>query len=376
MLDTQNIKSILVIKLRNIGDVLLTSPVFANLRDHFPAARLCALVNSGTEEMLTDNPVLDQVYVYERSIKNTPFLSRLTKELLFLRKIREQHFDLVINLTEGDRGAVVALASGARYKVGVRANGRGFLGKDRIFSTVVAPLPAGSHTVDRNLALLEAAGIPIGTKEVSFHFPQATRDKIAQRLVDVGLKADGYFHAHVTSRWMFKTMPPVKAARFLDDLAEGSGLPCLLTSSPDAKELAYLDELRRHTGTTLVHFSDLTLKELGAVTAMARFFAGVDSAPMHMAAALGIPVLGVFGPSSVQAWGPWNNAPDRAAYAVDRGVQVNGRHVVLQSGQQCVPCHRDGCKGSKVSDCLNFDTATLQGTAALFLENMRATAEA
>ena len=143
--------------MRNIGDVLLVSPVFANLREHYPDARICALVNSGTEAMLTDNPSIDHIYVYQRAIKDTPFMSRMANELMFLKKLRAEHFDLVINMTEGDRGAVVALLSGAGYKVGVKSYGRGFRGKDKIFNQVVPHPAQGTHTVEQNLELLEAA---------------------------------------------------------------------------------------------------------------------------------------------------------------------------------------------------------------------------
>jgi len=119
--------------MRNIGDVLLTTPVFTNLRGYYPDAHICALVNSGNEEMLTDNPDINQVYVYERSIKNAPFIRRMINELLFLYRIRAEHFDMVINLTDGDRGAVVALTTGAPYRVGIKSNGRGFFGEAMIW---------------------------------------------------------------------------------------------------------------------------------------------------------------------------------------------------------------------------------------------------
>ena len=213
LLDKRTIKSILVIKMRNIGDVLLTAPVFSNLREYYPDARICALVNSGTEEMLTENPSIDHVYVYERTIKTAPIIRRIADELLFLKKLRAEHFDLVINLTEGDRGAVVALMSGAGYKIGVKSYGRGFRGKDNIFNLVVPPSHAkGAHTVEQNLELLKAAGIPIVRKRVSYHFPESVRTEVEKKLAGAGIKPGGYFHAHVVSRWMFKSMPAPIAA--------------------------------------------------------------------------------------------------------------------------------------------------------------------
>jgi heptosyltransferase-3 len=362
--------------MRNIGDVLLTSPVFANLKEYFPNAKICALVNSGTEEMLTDNPVIDKVYIYERKMKDTPFIQRLINELQFLKKLKAEQFDLVLNLTEGDRGALVALTSGAKYRVGVKSFGRGFFGKDKIFNKLVVPSSVAFHTVEQNLQLLDAAEIPVVNKVVSFHIQNKIVEDTKNRLADIGMKPGEYFHAHVTSRWMFKTMPPATAAMLLNLLSKQSGLPCLLTASPEQKELDYLTKLQQHTVANIPLFSDLQLKGVGAVSNMSRFFVGVDSAPMHIAAALNIPVLGIFGPSSAQNWGPWNNDLSSSPYNAERGIQINEKHIVLQSGMECVPCHRDGCNGSKVSDCLNFNQETLEHVVSLFLKNIRVKANA
>lgn len=365
----RSIKSILVIKMRNIGDVLLTAPVFANLREYYPDARICALVNSGTQEMLTDNPSIDHVYVYERAIKSSPLIIRLTNELLFLKKLRTEHFDLVINLTEGDRGAVVALMSGAGYRVGVKSYGRGFRGKDKVFNRVV-PLPAeGTHTVEQNLELLEAAGVPVVHKKVSFHFPDSVQTDVDKQLADAGIRSGGFFHAHVVSRWMFKSMPAATAAMLIDMLAEKSGLSAVLTAAPVDKELAYLQLVKQACRSNPVDLSgSLTLKQMGALSSRAAFFVGVDSAPMHIAAALDVPVLAVFGPSSVTSWGPWDNSQNVNPYLQSRGIQTTGRHMVLQSAMPCVPCHRDGCNGSKKSDCLDFNAEELDHAATTFVE--------
>lgn len=357
--------------MRNIGDVLLMTPLFANLREHFPQARISALVNSGTESMLTGNPSIDQVFVYDRTSKSAPLFLRLKKEAELLARLRRERFDLVLNMTDGDRGALAALVSGARVRIGMDAAGRGLIGKNLIFSALVPRPEPALHTVDVDLRMLEAIGLPALHKRVSFHFSDQDADSARSRLKAAGLEPGRYFLAHCTSRWMFKTMPPAIAARLLDLLSERSGMRFLLTSSPEQKELDYLNELKRHCRSREIpHFSDQSLKELGALISMARFFAGVDSAPMHMAAALDVPVLGVFGPSSARTWGPWNNQLGVNSYTAERGVQFNGKHVVLQSARECVPCHRDGCNGSKKSDCLDFQPEQLEAIVTEFLKRI------
>jgi heptosyltransferase-3 len=223
--------------------------------------------------------------------------------------------------------------------------------------------------VEQNLEYLKVLGIQPVTTQVSFHFSDADAESARLRLSGAGLEPGRFFQAHVTSRWMFKTMPAATAARMLDMLRERSGLPFLLTVAPEPKERTYLEEVQRHlsTGPAPVA-SDLRLKELGALTSMARFFAGVDSAPMHIAAALDVPVLGVFGPSSPLVWGPWDNWLGCNPYHANRGIQQSGRHTVLQSAAACVPCLRDGCNGSKRSDCLDFPLEQLKGLVDDFVK--------
>jgi heptosyltransferase-3 len=367
LFDKSGIQSILVIKLRNIGDVLLTSPVFANLRICYPQARICALVNSGTDAMLTDNPDIDHVYAYQRAIKKAPFIQRITNELRFLAKIRRERFDLVINMTEGDRGAIVALTSGAAFKVGVTAYGRGFRGKDRVFDMLLDPLPEEFHTVDQNLAFLNALDIPVVHKRVSFHFDEQTRNAVRTRLQQAGLVPGEYFHAHVTSRWMFKTPSPATMAAILDRLTELTGLPGVVETAPVPKEIEYLERVIAACCHTPVNLGDVPLKQLGALSGMARFFVGVDSAPMHIAAAMDVPVLALFGPLPARTWGPWDNSRMNSPYGEPRGIQTTGKHMVIQSSMPCVPCHRDGCNGSKKSDCLDFSQEMIMSVCDKFL---------
>ena len=144
---------------------------------------------------------------------------------------------------------------------------------------------------------------------------------------------------HPGSRWLFKCWPAEATAALIDRIV-ADGLPVVVTGAPDERErtlvAATLAALAPETRARVVDLTGtLTLSELAALTASARAFAGVDSAPMHIAAAMGTPTLALFGPSSEQAWGPW---------------QVP--HEVVTSAHSCRPCGLDGCGGGKVSECL------------------------
>lgn len=367
-----NIRNILVIKLRNIGDVLLSTPVFSNLKFSFPDSRLCALVNSGTEEMLLNNPDINNIYIFDRKIKNKPLLKKVWSQLQLLSKIRNEHFDLVINLTEGDRGAIVAAVSGARIRIGLDSLGKGMAGKNHIFNNLISRPDQKLHTVEQNLTFLNPLSIPVVSKRTSFFIDDNSLQYSCSLLSESGLYNGRFIHAHLTSRWMFKTMPPERAAFLVDEMANSAALPVVFTSSQEKKEISYLNEVLNFTKSRYHDFSgELTLKQLGALSSQASFFIGVDSAPMHIAAALNVPVFGVFGPSSAVQWGPWDNELSDNPYIEKRGIQQTENHFVLQSEGDCVPCHRDGCNGSKVSACLDFADDVLKKAVSDFITKLR-----
>ncbi len=97
-----------------------------------------------------------------------------------------------------------------------------------------------------------------------------------------------------------------------------------------------------------------TIKQLGAVSGASDLFFGVDSAPMHIAAAVSTPVIALFGPSGTFNWGPWDNKISNSMnpYQKRNGIQAFGMHTVMQRDWECIPCGKDGCKGTKISRCL------------------------
>jgi heptosyltransferase-3 len=176
---------------------------------------------------------------------------------------------------------------------------------------------------------------------------------VAELLARHGLAQGGFVHVHPASRWTFKCWPADRVAALCDALA-AKGWPIVLTSAPDAKEKALIADVRAardkvallcttfgsSSAPTLDLSGQLSLKELAALTAQARLFVGVDSAPMHIAAAMGTPVVAIFGPSGDREWGPWGE------------FGKNRHRVVASMTHPCRPCGLAGCNDSKVSDCL------------------------
>ncbi|MEK6656830.1 MAG: putative lipopolysaccharide heptosyltransferase III [Nitrospirota bacterium] len=358
-----DVKKILIIKLRHIGDVLLAVPTIRALKENFPDANISALVNKGTEEMLCDNPLLDEIIVYNRNIKGLPISQKIKGEINFISGLRKMEFDLVVDLTSGDRPAILSFLSGARYRIGNNPKGKGFLGKRLAYTHLSNVEQKRRHTVEYNLDIVRGFGIDTKDKTVDFYFNTEDEQYIDNFLKKNKVsKKDILVHVHPTSRWLFKTWNDKSMAEIIDYLQIKKKTRVIITSSPEKKEFDKAKKiLELCKSKPLQLIGKTTLKQLGALSKRADLFFGVDSAPMHIAAAVDTPVIALFGPSGAFHWGPWNNRfkgqgsrvqGQEKPYPKQNGVQCMGKHTVIQKDWDCIPCGKDGCEGSKISDCL------------------------
>ena len=369
------VKNILVIKLRHIGDVLLCVPAIRALKETFPAGRVSVLVNPGTEEMLTLSPLVDEVISLDRGASGLPSrvlsggLRRLPAQARQAAKLRARRFDMTIDLTGGDRAAFLGFLTGARYRLGYDPAGEGFAGKQRLYTHLAKRPSIRLHNVLRDLGVPRSFGIDTNDLRVDIHFSQDDAAYVQAALEERGIMSgERYVHVHPVSRWLFKCWTVEGAAYLLDGLAD-AGVKAVLTSGPADKERALIAAILKAAKSRPVDMSGgLTLKRMSALSKSAALFFGVDSAPMHIAAAVGTPVVAVFGPSGAFDWGPWDNtaigawcadnerAPEtgiRSPYPQRNGTQRFGRNTVIQMPWDCAPCGKDGCNGTKKSRCLD-----------------------
>ncbi len=345
-----NVRRALVIKLRHHGDVLLAAPVLSMLQRIAPQCEIDALIYGDTAPMLTGHPQLAQLHVIDRHWKKQGVLRQAAAEWRLLSQLRARHYDLVIHLSVHMRGAWLTRLLRPRWSVAPRAGGN--VGKGFWAGSFTHFYPAqshpGRHTVESNLDSLRALGLtPLpADKRVVLAPGAAAEARVAALLARHGLQAGRFIHVHPASRWLFKCWPAERVAALCRLLA-AKAWPVVLTCAPDAQEMALVEtivaQLAGHAAGYAVlpppifDFSGrLSLKELAALSARARLFVGVDSAPMHIAAAMGTPTVAIFGPSGDREWGPWNVA----------------HRVVASATHACRPCGRAGCNDSKISECL------------------------
>jgi heptosyltransferase-3 len=342
----RDIRSIVVFKQRHIGDVLLSTPVFHALRVTFPGASTAAVVNEGTEAMLSGNPDIDRIVVFRRSRRDAGGMERGREELSFLRQIRACRPDLSVQLTEGDRGAILSFLSGARFRLGVAPAKPGVFGKERLFTHLCPPPDRYRHAALRDLDILAEAGIPPADPSLRFFFSPGDREGLERKLHRAGVSGGmPYAIVHPTSRWTFKCWTDEGMAGTIAHLSRKGFVP-VVTSGPDSAEVSQANRITALSGAACISLAgSLTLKELGAALASARLFVGVDSAPMHLAAAVGTPAVALFGPTGAYNWAPWEGID--WGYTADRpaGTKRVGRHVVVQKEEELLSREKD--KGRK-----------------------------
>lgn len=326
--DLKGVKKILVVKLRHLGDVLLTGAVFAALQEALPGARIDGYIYTEAFPMLQGHPAVGELIGYDRSWKRLGFWRRLQREWEVLRRIRRERYDCVVNLTEGDRGAVAAWVSGARIRVGVEPRGKW---QRRVYTHAVKEGGGQRHTVEKNLDAVRRMGIfpRVEGREIFLHVPDRDLEAMRRRV------GEGPFVViHPASRWRFKCWPVEKMRALAKELRE-RGKRLVFTAGPDVEERAMAAAIA--AGTDAIDLAGkISLKELAALIQLSELLVCVDSVPLHMASALKKPVVAIFGPTSEINWGPWRNPHAR----------------VVAQRLSCRPCYRDGCGGSKMSDCL------------------------
>jgi heptosyltransferase-3 len=333
------VRRALVIKLRHHGDVLLSSPVFSVLKAHAPDIEIDALVYADTAEMLTLHPAISQVHGIDRKWKQLGVFGQLRAELALYQAMKARGYDLIIHLTEHWRGAWLCRLLQPRWSVGPAVKGRSKRWK-RSF-THLQSAPKGMplrHVAESNLDALRRLGIfPDSDERALTLVPgPAAEASVESKLKKLGVLPGGFIHIHPASRWFFKCWPIDRMATLISSL-QAAGHAVVLTGAPGPDEAAMVGAIQARLAEPAPSLvGELSLKELAALSQRARLFIGVDSAPMHIAAAVGTPTVALFGPSGDRQWGPWG-----------------GPHRVIASDRHpCRPCGIDGCGGGKVSDCL------------------------
>jgi ADP-heptose:LPS heptosyltransferase len=288
-LSARAVRKILVVKLRAIGDVLLSTIVLRNLRSAFPSARLDFLTEAPALGVVDRHPDVDSVICYDRTRDSSPGL---------IRRVRSESYDLVIDLFGNPRTALITRLSRAPHRVGYRFRGRTYA-----YNIVVNPRGGEVHNTQFNLDAIEAIGVVIVDRNLYFPLT-SSEEQTAGNFIDAnGLSSGLVVALNTGGGWYTKRWPLDRFAALGDRLADAYGARIVLTWGPGQRSDA--ESIRLAMKQKAIIPPATTLGELAALLKRMSMVVSNDSGPMHLSAAMGTPVLGIFGPTNPLLQGPY-----------------------------------------------------------------------
>lgn len=309
-----DVHAILVSRLRYLGDVILTTPLLRNLRAHFPLATIAYLTETPYSEVLENNPNVDDTFVLDRR-------AGLRQQLQLLAQLRQQRFDLTIDLLGIPRSAIALRLTGATFRIGGNFRGRRFLYTHRVEDD-----GARRTAVDFHLQALEVLGLKARSYAPEVHVSPEDRAWARGYLIAKGLNRDSpLVGLHPGATWPNKMWMWERFAELAERIAADGG-QILVTQGPGEELLARQVVESAPRGVVMCDL--LPLNRLAALLQQVDVYVTNDSGVMHMAASVGTKTIGIFGPGEADLWFP---------YSEELG------HQGVYAEIWCRPCHKDFC---------------------------------
>ncbi len=320
----------MIVCFRFIGDVLVTTPLVTSIKQSVPGATIDYLVFEGTEGVLSHNPHIRNIIAVPRKGNNADVLFSLLRR-----------YDLAFAAYPSDRTLLAAAVAGKR-RIGLIYSGKDAWWKKIILSAYHF-CDDHVHVVTNILSLLGPLGIA-SIPRVAMGYNQSDM-AFAGEIIP----ANKYVILHPYSRNSCKYWPAEKWGRLAGLIQEQTDCRAVFTTTPDHEDMSYLREILATAPHDVLTFKkSCTLAQLAGIIKGSKAFVGIDTVVTHMAAALEIPIIALFGPSLTRYWGPWpNGCVEVSPFAANKGVQRTGSVTIIQKDWPCVPCNRETCSISK-----------------------------
>ncbi|PYL44531.1 MAG: hypothetical protein DME29_04475 [Verrucomicrobia bacterium] len=285
---------ILLIQLRRLGDLILTTPAISALREHLPAAQIALAVPGESAPLLPAIQGLRQTFLTKRGVR----------DLSAWMEIRRAGFDCVVDFTRNDRSAWLTFLSGAPQRiVSDRLKIKSKI-RLRFYNEFVDCAMKQMHTADYYLALLQPLGISATANDPLLELPAAAQ-QLASSIIADQIRHQPFVIFHPGSARVEKFWEPERWADIIEFAAKELDLFPVLSGGSTELERAHLTAIREKLHTTVLDLSgQLDLLSLAALIEYARLLVTVDSAPMHLASAAGTPQVILFGPTNPFHWRP------------------------------------------------------------------------
>lgn len=290
-LDKSKIKKILIIKFGGIGDILLATPVLPNLKQFFPDTEIFFLTLRHSRDILIDNPYLSRAFTYDPNED---------KSWCLIKNIRDQKYDLVIDLFGNPRTALITFLSGAKYRFGFK-----FRGRDYAYNIKVKGRGGEVHNVEFNLDALRALDIPIVSKKLYLPMNIVHEEFSENFIRKHNIDSKKIIGISKTGGWESKRYKINDYIELINRLNEIFDVNFILFwgNSKEKEDCFYIKENIIKNNAFVIPESPI--RYLGAIIKRCDLVIGNDSGPLHIAVAVGVPTLGIYGPTNPSLQGPY-----------------------------------------------------------------------
>jgi lipopolysaccharide heptosyltransferase II len=323
--DWSDVRKVLLVRLRSIGDTVLATPSLFALKRFLPNVKVDILVEDWVAPLLDNHPHVDNVVVLERG----GFMTRAR----VARELRAANYDVVYNLHGGTTATFLTRATGARYRVGFKTYQYAQLHNHQAPSPLLLWGQQKTHSVEQQLALPGWTGVPVTDRpRTQLGISERAAETVNRLLGEAGLSEQKLALIHPAAAFATKQWATQNFARVAEFMVE-RGLAPVAVAAPNEKEL--LEKLCSAASVKITTL-DLSLPEVAALAARSELFVGNDSGIAHIASAVGTPAVVIFGSSNIAHWRPWNSAP---------------AEVVFEE-MPCQPCHGYFCEKFEQPECI------------------------
>jgi len=308
----ENIKKILLIRRDNIGDLICTTPAIHALRESYPDAMLGVLVNSYNAHAVINNPDIDKIHIYEK-FKHVYSKGRYnvwSSNARVLFDIRNECYDVAIGCSNkySSRLARYAFLTGARYRIGYLPAGK----KSVYYNLPLIEASEPVHEVISVFRLLASFGIEVEPSKLVLMPSKITQEKVITLLQSSNFSTDKLVAVHISSRKPNNKWPKEKFAELINKLVNNDNAAVMLLWAPGSKDNPYhpgddedAEWIRKAVNAKIFSYHTERLDELIAALSIARLVICCDGGAMHITAALGKPILTIWGSTDKRRWAPW-----------------------------------------------------------------------
>lgn len=329
----RKIKNILLVKVRGIGDTVLLTPSIGTVKEKFPDAKIVVLTSILGSSILENNPYLDEIIIYDRNKLKNPI-----NHLSFLSKIREEKFDLAINFHASFRSALLVCLSGAKLKIVHNHSGKNY------FSNIeISAKKEQKSAIERDFDCLRALGVEPVSKETKIYLSESEKDfgkKFLHNLLAQNGDVPKFIGLNPGANRPCKRWIEERFAELADKIIEKYKSKIIIFSGPGEEYIA--EKIVKLMKNKAYLIKNLDLRQVVSIISHCNLLIGNDNGLFHIAVALGVSTITIFGPENPVEWHPYDHLP-------------TDKHIAISRMLPCMNCGRIDCE---TNECINLITVT------------------